>query len=720
MLAGDEPIVGSVSASPETLNGERSVSVWAENVTSLGIIEKVMGVVIPSNASNGNSPLPTFELSSVGNGRYEGSAEGFQESGTHNIVVYATDREEKISSPRMVPVEQAFAATVSNPVFSPGSGEYTASLEVEISCDTPDALIRCTTDGSDPTEESPAYGAPIDITAGMTLRAKAFRPGWNASQIVSAEYTIKTPDLTVSDPVFSPGSGEYTAPLKVGISCDTPDAVICCTTDGSDPTEDSPICETPTVITADMTLKAKAFRPGWNASQVVSAEYVITEPDDSPGDETGDPPDDTEPSGDESGENDGDASDGADEDHAEDDTASPSDTETSPKETVSTPFFVPGSGQYEDSVRVRISCDTQGATIRYTADGSEPTDGSAIYASPITVSENTAIRAKAFKDGCDSSEITSANYEIQIRYALSVTKTGKGTVSSDPTGINCGTDCQEDYDKGTSVSLTATPDEGWETEKWNPVCGDAETCQVAMNGDQSVSVIFRQKTVSAPVFSPDAGQYDTSVEVGLSCATPGATIHYTTDGSEPSEISAAYGDTSILVSQNTSIRAKAFKDGYKASETVSASYEIWQRLSVTTTGNGTVSSEPSGIDCGADCQESYDDEDVTVSLIATPDEGWEFERWDQDCEGAEECQVAMETGKTVSAIFRELPLRGDISGDGIVDMADAIIALKMVTGLDISDLISSGHAMPDGDSNGDGNIGIPEAAYALGEASKAQ
>jgi hypothetical protein len=47
--------------------------------------------------------------------------------------------------------------------------------------------------------------------------------------------------------------------------------------------------------------------------------------------------------------------------------------------------------------------------------------------------------------------------------ALSVAKTGtgSGTVTSNPAGINCGTDCTENYNVGTSVTLTAIPATGF-------------------------------------------------------------------------------------------------------------------------------------------------------------------------------------------------------------------------------------------------------------------
>lgn len=47
------------------------------------------------------------------------------------------------------------------------------------------------------------------------------------------------------------------------------------------------------------------------------------------------------------------------------------------------------------------------------------------------------------------------------KYTLKVVKSGSGTVTSSPTGINCGTDCSEAYASGTSVTLNAAPARGY-------------------------------------------------------------------------------------------------------------------------------------------------------------------------------------------------------------------------------------------------------------------
>ena len=80
------------------------------------------------------------------------------------------------------------------------------------------------------------------------------------------------------------------------------------------------------------------------------------------------------------------------------------------QETVATPTFAPATGTYFESQSVTIACATEGATIRYTTDGSDPTESSELYSSALTISETTTVKAKAFKIGYLASNIATATY----------------------------------------------------------------------------------------------------------------------------------------------------------------------------------------------------------------------------------------------------------------------------------------------------------------------
>ena len=83
-----------------------------------------------------------------------------------------------------------------------------------------------------------------------------------------------------------------------------------------------------------------------------------------------------------------------------------------PQETVASPTFTPAEGVYYEPQTVSISCTTDGATIYYTTDGTDPDESSAQYSVPLTISETTTIKAKAFKSGFTASSIATATYTL--------------------------------------------------------------------------------------------------------------------------------------------------------------------------------------------------------------------------------------------------------------------------------------------------------------------
>ena len=173
-------------------------------------------------------------------------------------------------------------------------------------------------------------------------------------------------------------------------------------------------------------------------------------------------------------------------------------------DAVSAPTFSPLGGSYSSPQYVKIRCDTDGATITYTIDGSEPSSSSAMYVGSIKVSVNTTIKAKAFKSGMADSDTVSATFTIN-------TPPGK---------------------------------------------------------------------VATPTFSLSGGTYSSPPNIVLSCSTSGATIRYTTDGSEPSSTSTVYTNPIPISSGSVTVKAKAFKNGVADSFAAEATYTINQQSNV--------------------------------------------------------------------------------------------------------------------------------------------
>ncbi|MEW6220281.1 MAG: DUF1566 domain-containing protein [Thermodesulfobacteriota bacterium] len=94
-------------------------------------------------------------------------------------------------------------------------------------------------------------------------------------------------------------------------------------------------------------------------------------------------------------------------------------------------------------------------------------------------------------------------------FALNVTVNGNGVVQSTEPGIDCGTDCTEDFPAGTDVTLQAQAAAGAIFAGWGGACSGTGDCVVHMDAPQTVSAEFRSGEVYEPVASwgtPGSGQ----------------------------------------------------------------------------------------------------------------------------------------------------------------------------------------------------------------------
>ncbi|KIL43586.1 hypothetical protein KP77_32920 [Jeotgalibacillus alimentarius] len=73
----------------------------------------------------------------------------------------------------------------------------------------------------------------------------------------------------------------------------------------------------------------------------------------------------------------------------------------------------PAGGFVEEGGTVELSTETEGASIYYTTDGSEPTADSTLYEDGVTITENTNLKAVAVKDGMTTSDVAEFTYVIQ-------------------------------------------------------------------------------------------------------------------------------------------------------------------------------------------------------------------------------------------------------------------------------------------------------------------
>ena len=106
--------------------------------------------------------------------------------------------------------------------------------------------------------------------------------------------------------------------------------------------------------------------------------------------------------------------------------------------TCATPTFNPAAGTYTEAQNVTISCATEGATIYYTTNGDNPTTSSAVYSSPITISETTTLKAMAAATGYSNSAMASATYTITTPSTIAeVRAQGTGNVFTQGIVTSC-------------------------------------------------------------------------------------------------------------------------------------------------------------------------------------------------------------------------------------------------------------------------------------------
>ncbi|HNT52293.1 MAG TPA: SUMF1/EgtB/PvdO family nonheme iron enzyme [Candidatus Syntrophosphaera sp.] len=97
--------------------------------------------------------------------------------------------------------------TVANPVINPNGGTFTNAINVTIDCATDDAVIKYTTDGTEPDSSATAvvYTTPINVTTDTVIKAVATKTDWNASAIVTASFHIYDQMVEVAAGNFNMG-----------------------------------------------------------------------------------------------------------------------------------------------------------------------------------------------------------------------------------------------------------------------------------------------------------------------------------------------------------------------------------------------------------------------------------------------------------------------------------------------------------------------------------
>jgi len=249
---------------------------------------------------------------------------------------------------------------------------------------------------------------------------------------------------------------------------------------------------------------------------------------------------------------------------------------------------------------------------------------------------------------------------------ISITKSGNGTgrVTSTPSGLACGSICSVSFPLGSEVILKATPSEGSVFSQWLDDCsGTRTTCTVDTDEDKEVEAKFSLSSgggtyYKLTVLKTGSGMVNSTSISGINCG-PDCEQSYLKDTQVTLTAYPDSGATFTNWSGGVCSGVGTTCDvTMSAAKTVTANFSTptptLHILTVQKTGNGSVSSWPSGISCGADCNNEYV-AGLIVTLIATPDSNAVFAGWSgAGCTGTGSCQVTMDVAKTVTATFASL------------------------------------------------------------------
>jgi alpha-tubulin suppressor-like RCC1 family protein len=346
----------------------------------------------------------------------------------------------------------AYVWKVGRPTISDSPGgtqPYTTDQTVTITTATAGADIHYTLDGNEPTNADPLYTGPVTVDESLTLKARAYKTGYGASQIGSKAYTFKVASLSLS-PAPQGSNNPFTSAQTVTLATNTGGATIRYTTNNTTPTASSTPYTGPLTIDTRTTLRAAGFRDGWTTSDVKVGEYYFH------------------------------------------------------YGPLATPTPSNPGGTYTSSVTVALTTNAPGATFRYTTSTTatppaDPTTSSWLYMGPLALTATTMLKVRAY---------------------------------------------HPDYTNGQSGVFSAT-----------------------------YTIV-----VATPTVTPAGGTYSPGQPITIATGTPGAILNYTLDGMEPTASDPAIASGGTLVAGNFTLKVKASKPLTTASPTATATFAVTSGL----------------------------------------------------------------------------------------------------------------------------------------------
>ncbi len=271
-------------------------------------------------------------------------------------------------------------------------------------------------------------------------------------------------------------------------------------------------------------------------------------------------------------------------------------------------FTNPGNKTFIDTLTLAATSDS-GLSVSYTS-----------TTTPVcTVNSNTG--AVTFISDGQCSIIASQAGDATYAPATDVSQTFAITKFPTTTTITSNTPNPSEIGDTITINFTVTPSSGSNPSGDVTITDGTNSC-VATLPESSCNIIFN------------------------SSGTKSLTATYT-------------GDTNFNGSLSSTTNHTVENNEIPISEPI-----VKYQLIVNKTGNGTITASY-GINCGNDCDQDFADQ-TEISLIATPDENWLFDKWTGDCDKAG--KVRINSDKTCTANFiQQHTLTTNVEGQGTVN-----------------------------------------------------
>ena len=439
--------------------------------------------------------------------------------------------------------DPGFTWRVATPSFNPWQGGLSAPQDITLACATSGASIHYTTNGADPTPADPSVpsGGTVWVDVSITLKARAYKPDWTPSAVNSIAY-----EMTLPAPTFTPAQGTYHVPRDVTITHAIPGAIIRYTTNGSPvlPTSPSLVSGGSIFAAQTTTVKAGLFRSstmgvgggggGGGVAVGPTGQAIYTM-------KAGQPA-----------------------------------------------HILAGGGGGGTPVSIGASSVTPGASI-WAARGASPL-GSSTESGPsgavFGISKSTTLRTRARRAGLWLPSDPQSSSHFIFRGPAStpgfslgpVTSAGRFLSMSSPT---TGSVVRYTLD-GTEPSFRSLryhgpvrvwPNQTFRARAFGVDYAPSTVTPAFPTGSWGLGE--SGDPAEPPTFEPPGGSYATTRAVTLTSATPDATMHYTTDGSDPTTSSSTVPSGGVVtVTRGLPLKAIAVASGTSASRVTRADYRI--------------------------------------------------------------------------------------------------------------------------------------------------